>query len=503
MRIGDKVISNTMYLLLDWFAISILSFLFWFILGKTLQKSELGIVSTSINFIVLLSLFTSLGINNALQKLIPEMKRKKGFKILSSIVKLSIKPFVISLIFTSTILIIFSSLFSNFLKVSGNVILICVLSLICISFFAFFGSILYGLQKMKRYFITDLFQVLVRLVLSIILIFAGFSYFGPLVAFCLGFLVTSFFRVNLNYFKNNSILFSYKKLFDYAIPALISIISASLITNGQYVILTTIKNVEITGIFTVAFVITSPILVLTNVLTLGLFPIISELSSDRRMKSRQSYLIALLLRYALLLVVPISVLLIVFSKYAVLLFSSVEYLEATSYFPFLVPAALLNGFGGIFISNLYAIGKPKIQRDIMIVTALLFLLISIPLTVYFPKAFGLCLGYLTTMLIFFIITFIYIRKYLKIKFFTGDTLKILFSTSLILLIVLILYNFVRTISMAILVLIPVGLLYLSLLFFIRFYRIEDIKILKFFAKRIPFVGKYFLIIANFIRKRLE
>ncbi|MFB0544970.1 MAG: oligosaccharide flippase family protein, partial [Asgard group archaeon] len=62
---------------IDWLVVSIFAFLFWFILGKTLKTSELGIVSTSINFIILVSIFSTLGINNALQKIIPELKRKK------------------------------------------------------------------------------------------------------------------------------------------------------------------------------------------------------------------------------------------------------------------------------------------------------------------------------------------------------------------------------------------------------------------------------------------
>jgi len=503
MRIGEKLISNTTYLFLDWFAVSTLSFLFWFALGKTLQKSELGIVSTSIYFAILVSSFVSLGINIALQKLIPEIKKKKGPKVLPSIVKLSIKPLIVSLIFTSIVLIVFSSLFSNFLKLPESIILICALSIVGISFFAFFGSILYGLQKMKRFFLTDFFQILIRLALSIIMIFIGFSYFGPLVAFCLGLLIASFFRIDLNYFRNNNISFSYKKLFDYAFPALISTLAASSIIYTQPVILTAIRNVEVTGIFTIAFVISSPILVLVTVLTSALFPIISELSADHRMKDRQSYLIAIVLRYALFLILPVSILLIVFSKYAVLLFSSAEYLESTLYFPFLVPAAMLNGIGGIFTSNLYAIGRPKTQRNIMVFTALFFLSVSIPLTSYFPKAFGLCLTYLITMLIYFMLSFVCIRKYLKIKFFMGDALRVLFSALLVLLILFILSNFVQTILAAVLILIPTVLFYLFFLFFIKFYRVEDVRILEFFGKRIPVIGKYFLTIADFIKKRLK
>jgi len=42
--IGEKLISNTTYLFLDWFVLGFFSFLFWVILGKTLSPHEVGIV---------------------------------------------------------------------------------------------------------------------------------------------------------------------------------------------------------------------------------------------------------------------------------------------------------------------------------------------------------------------------------------------------------------------------------------------------------------------------
>jgi len=507
MRIGEKLISNTTYLFLDWVTLSFLSFVFWSILGKTLGTSELGvtselgIISTSINFIILVTYFSTLGITLALQKLIPEIKKKKGIGNVRSLLRLSIRPIAISLIFISIIFFIFSNNLSVFLKIPYNVVLISIFSIVFYSLFAFFGSILYGFQNMRRYFLTDLFQILLRVFLSFFLIVIGFSYFGPLIAFCIGFLIILFFRINLNYFKKGSGLFSYKKLFDYAFPALISALATSFIFNSQFIILTVIKSTEITGIFTVAFIISSPILILPNVLTSALFPIISALSVDHKTKERQGYLIGLVLRYSLFLTIPLSLLLIIFSDYAVLLFSQQEFLPSTQYFPMLILGSIFYGIGSIFISNLYAIGKPKLYRNIMFLSSLLFLSSSLILTNYF-SALGLSFSYLAVTVIYFLLCFNYIKKYLKIKLFVRDISKILLSSLLIISILLILKPFIYDAFVLPIFLVPIGLFHLYLLSLIKFYRAEDAKVLEFFGKKIPIIGKYFLTVAGFIRKRL-
>jgi len=502
MKLRERLISNATYLVLDWVLAAFLAYIFWSLLGKTITKEQLGIVSTSINFIILVSWLAGIGISTALTKIVPEIVKKKGVKSLSPIVRLSIKPLAISLVSILSIIIFTSSYISNFLNLPLNVIFVCTPSILCISLFSFFGSILYGLQKMKKYFLTNFFQILIRVLLVVPLIFVGLSYFGPLIAFCIGYLTLTFFRIDFNYFKSSNKFFTYKKLFSYAFPALITSLATSLISNSPYIILNSIKNAAITGIFTIAFVISSPIAVLINVLTSALFPTISELSADHTTKHRQSYLIGLLVRYSMLIVIPLSILLIVFSKHVVLIFSSVEYLESALYFPILIPAAILFGIGGIFNSNLYAIGKPKLQRNITIITALFFLLTSIFLTSFFPKAGGMAFAYLATMFLFFTLNLWYIRKFLKINFFTNDIFKIFFSNFLITLVLLFVCNLASSILMVALVSIVYSIAYLLILWLFKFYRMEDIKVIEFFGKRFPLIGKYFFILTNFLRKKL-
>lgn len=498
MRIGQKLISNTVYLFLDWFAISILSFIFWFSLGKTLAKQELGTVSTIINFTVLFSWISFLGITLALQKMIPEFK-KKDSKRLYALIRISLKPILIALTVIILSIFIFSNQISSILKVPQEGMIISIFSMLAIVPFTFFGSILYGFQNMKRFFLTDFFQALFKLSISILLIYLGFRAYGPLIGFGMGYFIAMLMRLDLKYFKGKDSSFSYKELFVYASPALVSTMASLVMTNSQYIILSILKNPGVTGIFTIAFLLTSFIGVLVNVLASALFPIISGLSVDRRMKVREGYLIGVVMRYSLMVIVPISVVFLIFSNLFVLSFSSIEYISATTYFPILIPAAIMFGIGSIFNSNLYAIGKPKISRNIIVLTALLFLATSIPSVQYF-SAVGLSVAYLISMAFYFVLNLTYIRKFLKIKFFVKGILKILISSGFIGFVLLLLYPLVSNIIMLAAVSIFSIIIYLLLLLPLKFYINEDIRILEFFSKRIPVLNKFLLAIIDLLKK---
>jgi hypothetical protein len=62
--------------------------------------------------------------------------------------------------------------------------------------------------------------------------------------------------------------------------------------------------------------------------------------------------------------------------------------------------------------------------------------------------------------------------------------------------------FIENIFTLVLILFPVSLFYLGILLLTKFYRIEDVRILKYFGERIPIFGKYILIIADFVESKL-
>ncbi|MEM5832392.1 MAG: hypothetical protein QXT38_03740 [Candidatus Aenigmatarchaeota archaeon] len=65
MGLSEKLISNSIYLFVDWLIATSMSFLYWLIAGKTLLPEEYGIVSTTTNLAIVLSNASLLGLNTA------------------------------------------------------------------------------------------------------------------------------------------------------------------------------------------------------------------------------------------------------------------------------------------------------------------------------------------------------------------------------------------------------------------------------------------------------
>jgi len=256
---------------------------------------------------------------------------------------------------------------------------------------------------------------------------------------------------------------------------------------------------ETIGFFAVAMTISFPIQIIPNILSSALFPITSELSVNKNGKSRQTYLIKLVFRYSLFFVLPVAIFLIMFSKYAILFFAKPEYLPATVVLPFLVLAQALFGLGCLFLTSLYALGKPNKYRDCFAIITLIYFLLAIPLTYYFSEK-GLTVSYLFATLLSFILGFYILKKYLDIKLPINDIGKIIvavFVSSIFLLLFKpIIYNF----WLAGIFVATATLIYLLILLKLNFYLEEDLKVLNFVGDKSPIFKKQIIKLRNYLSK---
>lgn len=164
MSLGSRLISNASYLFLDWFVSSVLSFIFWLIIWKSLDPVDWGIIATSTNFVILLSAFVLFGVPTAMSKLIPHFVNRKKLKSAYSLIKFSLKLVSLSVFSFAIIFFFFSDSISTFLKLPKDAFVLTTLSIVFISFATFFGFILYGFQEMKKYFATDSVNFIIKAV---------------------------------------------------------------------------------------------------------------------------------------------------------------------------------------------------------------------------------------------------------------------------------------------------------------------------------------------------
>lgn len=464
------------------------------------MPSETGIVSTSVNFALLLSSLSLLGLDNAVWKLISEYTVKGQNNKIITLIKFSLKTIFASNLVILLIVFSLSPFILHILKIPLNVLLISGAILFFYSISSQFGYIIYSFQNMKKLAITDLIGQLFKLVVSTILILFGFKYYGPLIGILVGFILIALLRIKSIPLRGEIVEIDKKLImFNYALPAFITVVVWLVFTNGQYVLLTALKTPEVTGIYTVAMILTSMLIVIPSILNNALLPITSQLSAKKNAKNRQSYLIGLVFRYGLFLTLPLAALLLLFSKTAILLFSRAEYLPASKFFPLLILASVIYGFGNVFNKNIYAIGQMKVNRNIVIAVTLVFILLAFPL-IYLFSAMGSALAYFISTLLLGSLSFFYLRKFLKLSLPWNNIGKLMVSA---------IVSFgalyaIMSVFKGLLIGIVFGciaiLLYLVILIPLKFLTKDDIKILDFLIEKSPILNKKMVGLRNFLSR---
>jgi len=502
MSVKNKLISNTIYLFLDWFVLAIIGFFYWLVASKVLVRAELGIASTSVNFALILSGVSILGVHYALWKLIPEYLVKKQNNKIVSLTKFSLKVVLLSNVIILLMLLLSFQHILPLLKIPLNAFLLSGAILFSYSIAMYFRYVIYGFQKMKKIAITDIIGQTVKMVVSLCLIFLGFKYFGLLIGFLLGNIVVILLRITSIPVKGMTEKIDKKNImFNYALPGFIGTILALVLINGQYVLLTILKNTDVTGLYTPVMVISSILTVIPNTLNSALLPISSQLSTKSSGKGKQNHLIGMVLRYSLFITLPIGILLAFFSKTAILIFSTAEYLPASQFFPILIFGSVIYGIGSIFLDNIYAIGKTKINRNIIISITLLYLILAFPL-IHFLSAFGAALAYSISTAILALVSFLWLKKLLKLRLPWGNIGKLLLSIFLSFGVLYAIMPFAQNLLVKIIFGCLTLLLYLMVLFPLKFYTIDDVKILDFIIDRSPILKKEIAKLRNFLSNRI-
>ena len=485
-----KLLSNSFYLFLDWLLLTAISFLYWLVAGKLLLPSEYGIVSASMNLAFFVASLALLGLNAATWKLISEFVARGKREKIGSLIKFCLKVCVFSDLVVLTTFLLFSKPLSTLFNLPEDAVRIIGFIVLFQTFSALFGMVMYGFQNMRGFLFTDVWAQLSKIITSAILILLGFSYMGPLFGLLFSFLVLTLLRLKYLPFPLKGDKLDYKKIFwVYAIPALISGISWMIFMNGQYVLLNSFRGSEETGFYTIAMLLTNPIITIPRTLNSALLPISSQLYVKKGKRKRHVKLIEMVFRYSLFVAIPLSLFLIIFSKQVIILFSRPEYLPATNFFYIVAAASIVYAIGNLFLNNLYAIGKTKLNRNIVVATTILFLIISPPLIISFGAG-GLAAAYLIATIFLLLTSFYFLRRFLEIRIEWKDILKISVASSLASFVVYVIAIHTTGLLMNIIACVIGGSIYLLSLLILKFPKKEDIRLLEMILEKIGINSKF-------------
>ena len=475
--IRQKLISNTFYVFLEWSVVSGLNFLSWIVAGKLLLSKEYGIATTIINFLTIVSNITLLGLTNALSKLIPEYQAKKRKKEIYGIINFSLRLSLLTNILASVLILLCAQLLASHVFKSEEMLKPLYLSAFILPFMSLFSicaSIVYGFQYMKLRFISSFISTLAKCAVSIVLIMLNFTYFGILFGFFTSVLVGILILFRKVPRKDKTVI-DKSELFSYAIPGLIGTLCWLAINNTGNLILSSMASLEAAGIFTLTFVLTSPITLIPQTLTTSSFPLLSQLYG-RNEKKRIENLLAELFRYSLLIALPFTLVLVVFPKQIILILGNPSYLPGYRLLQILSVASLILGMGRFFLLGLYAVGRPKLFRNIQVLQALLFLTIS-SLLVRSYSFMAIGYTFLLIALFTFSVSFFYMKKFYRIHVPTKSLMKISVAS---LLLVSFLYFSKRYVEGILMVIVSTSaslVIYITSLLLMKFFTKGDVEYL--------------------------
>jgi O-antigen/teichoic acid export membrane protein len=168
----------------------------------------------------------------------------------------------------------------------------------------------------------------------------------------------------------------------------------------------------------------------------------------------------------------------------------------------LTSASFLFGFGNFLLTCLYGIRKTTLTRNISLFFTFIFLILALPLT-YFLSSWGLSIVYFVTMLFYSSTNFMFMKRFLKLKSLTKPLIKILFVSSVFSLLLFSSQIFGFRFYFKILVLLIAGLFYFILLIPLKFYQKEEVRILNYLGRKIPFFKNFFFKLADFLSKHVS
>ena len=478
MGLIKRALSNTFYLVSDWLVIMILGYAFWLLLAKLMPPADVGMFSTISNIGIFITVFTTFGFNSAAAKLISSYLIKNMNDVVAGIIRFTLeKTILLTIVISAATFAALKFVFPSYL--GGYEILAVIVYLISNSLYTLSQGILLGMQEMKKIFISDLFGYAMKIILTIGLLIAGMRYFGPIIAFAIATMLTFLWRMKGVKISRHDV--NKNEIWSYSKDAMIGSFGMILFFQSAIIILGIFRSFVEVGIFTIAFMLTTPVRAIFQSVSGSLLPITSG-SWTIGKKENVCELTSQAIRYSVFLIAPILLIIMFFAGDILLIFARAEYAIGASSMEIIAAASLLSGLSYILLTVLYSIGYPKKSRDLNLIGGISNTFFCLALIPVFGML-GASVSYLLSNLIIFGLAFFWTGKYIKIRL--NGVEKILAAGAIFSIIAFVLKNFLGGLLLVAVSSIAGTLAYFSLLIYLRFFTEIDIKVIEAVEAKVP------------------
>jgi O-antigen/teichoic acid export membrane protein len=482
MGIKKRIVSNTVYNVLDWISIAVVGYIFWAFMGKTLPPDAYGILLTVLilyNFSVNL---LSFNVQDVLGKFIPHyLAVKKAEQVFSTTTFM----FAISLALIGAFSILVysfagelaASVYSN--PAMGEGFRLLAILTFFGYFYMVFKAVLYGFRDFKGMFLSDLIGGTVRLAFSIIFVYGGYL-LGGAYGWVAGFFcaaVIAFLCARSHGFRFKSVGGADKKeIIRYGSASVLVFTAHNILVQLGALLLGFLSSMHSVGLFGVA-VLFGNFAVLPLAMVQGtLFPTFSELLSKNDLY-KLSELLNRALKYIFAFSVPLLAIICLFPTTLIQIVYTSNYLEAWPAVVLYAPSMFILSTTSILLSVIFLSNRPYMRFKITAVAVAIDLVLSVMLIKSLDFV-GVALAFLLTAFATFIFVHNYVQKSVGIRI-SIDFKRLLLPLPMF----FVLYVAVNMFPVGIMLIFPafagVYLLYLYLLLKTRFFNIEDAKMLDY------------------------
>jgi O-antigen/teichoic acid export membrane protein len=418
-----KIIGDGLYITVGSIVAFLFSYIFRVILARSLSIEEYGLFYSVLTFLSFFLFFIYLGLDRASIYYIVKYKTAERFGQVKSVILSTILFQLISV----SVFILLVFLFSDFLEVNYFQVENAGFLLKLFSIFLFFNvfeainvPILYGFQKMKTFAFYQPIQSFSYLIFTFFFLSFSLGIYSPIFAYLLThlLLVLIFLPFSQKVFplwKHKVVDFKKTtfKLFSYGIPVIFISIGSRLILQTDTMVLTKMTSVVEVGLYQAALPIATLFTFLNAGIVTVLFPLFTELWQKKEIEMITIYL-SHIYKYLYLLLLPLVTLAIVFSSELIVLIFGKEYLLANNALIILLLSVVFNLLSAINFQSISAFGKPTLVSKIIFGVALFNIIFNI---VLIPKwgISGAALSTSFSYLLLFVVSYIYIKKHVRIK----------------------------------------------------------------------------------------
>ncbi len=390
-----------------------------------LAVADYGLLFSIIAFFSLLMLFVDLGVEPSAAKAIVELRLAKKYDTIRSLLfsVLSIQFFLSVLVF---FIVFFSAswLAENYFHIPSATHYIQLLGLwfLTIPLSTFLSYTLLGFEKTTWYTALDFFRMFFLLVIGMILFFFNYDIYAAILAyatinivlFCLylPYIFSFFPRLFQHQFTLNT-----KRLwmiFSYGFIMAFTAFGWLLITQTDTLVLTYLTSMDAVGLYNVALPISLFLLFFTRPVTIVYYPHITALAAEKKF-SELAESISLAYKYLFILLLPVALCFMLFSKEIISMLFSTDFVAAGLALAILSFGTLFYGFAMFNNVVFNGLGKAKHMAFITIIVAACNLVLNFILIPYIG-IYGAALSTTVSYLLLFSLSCIILMKFVSFVF---------------------------------------------------------------------------------------